>query len=90
MSDLQKSFAKSKLAKLPPEPPPILDETAEENEHESTPASTETHEHDDDSSSASSVSSTGTVVPSASQQLFARSGRECVLFFFPAHFIMHI
>ncbi|KAL4740995.1 protein phosphatase methylesterase 1 [Aspergillus similis] len=31
MSDLQKSFAKSKLAKLPPEPPPIPECTADED-----------------------------------------------------------
>ncbi|KAL4884356.1 Alpha/Beta hydrolase protein [Aspergillus karnatakaensis] len=55
MSDLQKLFAKSKLAKLPPEPPPIPDTLQEENE--------------DDSGS-----STETVTPSPTRQLFARPG----------------
>lgn len=32
MSDLQKSFAKSKLAKLPPEPPPIPESVADEDD----------------------------------------------------------
>ncbi|KAK2737042.1 Protein phosphatase methylesterase 1 [Myotisia sp. PD_48] len=59
MSDLQKSFAKSRLANLPPEVPFF-------DEHES---------HDDDSSSASSTSSTGTVVPSPTQHLFERPAR---------------
>ncbi|KAJ9199777.1 hypothetical protein DTO164E3_139 [Paecilomyces variotii] len=69
MSDLQKSFAKSRLARLPPEPPPIFDEAQED-----ALASHQQHEggHEDDSSSASSASSTGTVVPSPSQHLFAR------------------
>ncbi|KAL5332777.1 Alpha/Beta hydrolase protein [Aspergillus crustosus] len=56
MSDLQKSFAKSKLAKLPLEPPPIPDTLAEENEDDS------------------SASSTETVTPSPTKQLFARPG----------------
>ncbi|PYH99999.1 protein phosphatase methylesterase [Aspergillus ellipticus CBS 707.79] len=62
MSALQKSFAKSKLAKLPLEPPngPSMQPLDEEASH------------DDDSSS---VSSTGTVIPSPSRQLFARPGR---------------
>ncbi|KJK63169.1 MhpC [Aspergillus parasiticus SU-1] len=55
MSELQKSFAKAKLAKLPPEAPPF---------------SMHPHRDEDDSESASS---TGTVVPSPSRQLFARS-----------------
>ncbi|KAE8387677.1 Alpha/Beta hydrolase protein [Aspergillus alliaceus] len=54
MSELQKSFAKAKLAKLPPEAPPIP-----------------MHPRDEDDSE--SASSTGTVVPSPSRQLFARS-----------------
>ncbi|PYI00905.1 protein phosphatase methylesterase [Aspergillus sclerotiicarbonarius CBS 121057] len=62
MSELQKSFAKSRLAKLPLQPPtgPSMHPLDEEVSH------------DDDSSSASS---TGTVVPSPSRQLFARPGR---------------
>ncbi|KAL4915747.1 Alpha/Beta hydrolase protein [Aspergillus aurantiobrunneus] len=55
MSDLQKSFAKSKLAKLPPEPPPIPEALAEED--------------------GDSASSTETVTPSPTKQLFARPGR---------------
>ncbi|KOC12980.1 carboxylesterase-mitochondrial 37S ribosomal protein YmS2 [Aspergillus flavus] len=55
MSQLQKSFAKAKLAKLPPEAPPF---------------SMHPPRDEDDSESASS---TGTVVPSPSRQLFARS-----------------
>ncbi|KAJ5339895.1 hypothetical protein N7452_006623, partial [Penicillium brevicompactum] len=61
MSDLQKSFAKSKLAKFPPEAPmeePMIEEAWESG------------------SSASSVSSTGTAVPSPTRQLFARAGRR--------------
>jgi protein phosphatase methylesterase 1 len=51
MSDLARTFAKSKLSSLPPEPPLFEDRP-------SGP------EDDGDSSSASSLSSTGTVVPS--------------------------
>lgn len=80
MSDLQRSFAKAKLAGLPfepPLPPNALQEQYEEDEEgenddlkplpESIP--------DDDSSSASSASSassTGTIRPSPSKHLFAR------------------
>lgn len=69
MSDLQRAFAKAKLASLPPEPPMILDmeEEGEENDNFG-----EMQSHDDDSSSASSASSTGTIRPSASKHLFAR------------------
>ncbi|KAL1846219.1 Protein phosphatase methylesterase 1 [Paecilomyces lecythidis] len=69
MSDLQRSFAKSRLARLPPEPPPIFDEAQED-----ALAGYQRQDggHDDDSSSASSASSTGTVVPSPSKHLFAR------------------
>ncbi|KAF7592963.1 carboxyl methyl esterase [Aspergillus hancockii] len=58
MSELQKSFAKAKLARLPPEAPPIFD-------------APEMHPRDEDDSE--SASSTGTVVPSPSRQLFARA-----------------
>jgi protein phosphatase methylesterase 1 len=58
MSDLQKSFAKSKLAKLPPEPPPIPEYPSEE----------------DDRDDGDSNSSTETVTPSPTKQLFARPG----------------
>ncbi|KAL4944012.1 hypothetical protein BDV06DRAFT_120035 [Aspergillus oleicola] len=54
MSDLQKSFAKSKLSKLPPEPPPIPESLPEED--------------------GDSASSTDTVTPSPTKQLFARPG----------------
>ena len=79
MSDLQRSFAKAKLAGLPlapPPPPGILQEEYEEEDDENDdlkplPESTP----DDDSSSASSASSassTGTIRPSPSKHLFAR------------------
>ncbi|PGH07216.1 hypothetical protein AJ79_06320 [Helicocarpus griseus UAMH5409] len=76
MSDLQKSFVKSKLARLPPEVP-VFDEMSEEREdaHDGNIASVYHEQHDDDSSSASSASSTGTIKPSASQNLFARAPR---------------
>ncbi|KAL4929291.1 putative ribosomal protein/carboxylic ester hydrolase (Ppe1) [Aspergillus undulatus] len=54
MSDLQKSFAKSKISKLPPEPPPIPESLPEED--------------------GDSASSTDTVTPSPTRQLFARPG----------------
>ncbi|KAK2875199.1 Protein phosphatase methylesterase 1 [Arthroderma sp. PD_2] len=67
MSDLQKSFAKSRLARLPPEVP-VFDELSEGQVKSEVYS-----EHlEDDSSSASSTSSTGTIVPSASQKLFER------------------
>ncbi|TRX98215.1 hypothetical protein FHL15_000860 [Xylaria flabelliformis] len=66
MSDLQKAWAKNRLGTMPAE-------TWEEEETDSVP---EMSEHfDDDSSSASSASSassTGTIIPSPSQNLFAR------------------
>ncbi|CAG7986582.1 unnamed protein product [Penicillium salamii] len=62
MSDLQKSFAKSKLAKLPPEVP-MEESNIPEDAWES-------------SSATSSVSSSGTAVPSPTRQLFARAGRQ--------------
>ncbi|OKO96375.1 Protein phosphatase methylesterase 1 [Penicillium subrubescens] len=62
MSDLQKSFAKAKLGKLPSEAPMYHSVNIPE-EH-----------HDEDGSSASSVSSTGTLMPSPTRNLFARRG----------------
>ncbi|KAJ5086115.1 Protein phosphatase methylesterase 1 [Penicillium argentinense] len=62
MSELQKSFAKSKLAKLPPEAPMFDTITHLEESRE------------EDGSSASSVSSTGTLMPSPTRHLFARTG----------------
>lgn len=52
MSDLAKSFAKTKLSSLPP-PDPLPEEPPD---------------YEDDSSSASSMSSTGTVMPSTTQR----------------------
>ncbi|KAK2807514.1 hypothetical protein FQN50_005382 [Emmonsiellopsis sp. PD_5] len=75
MSELQKSFAKSRLAKLPPEVP-VFDERDEEEEEDHANLAMLHEHHDDDSSSASSASSTGTVRPSPSQNLFARTPRE--------------
>ncbi|KAL9109629.1 MAG: hypothetical protein Q9187_008142, partial [Circinaria calcarea] len=80
MSDLQRAFAKAKLAGLPFEPPmpPDLVQGGEEEEE------AEVEERDDyfrplpnpmqedDSSSASSASSAGTIRPSPSKHLFAR------------------
>lgn len=67
MSDLQKSFAKSKLAKFPPEAPMPGSMSLSEDAWE-------------DDSSTSSLSSTGTMVPSPTRQLFARTGRRFVYF----------
>lgn len=66
MSDLQKAWAKAKLSTLD-----AFDEAHEEGAEEEDV----TAQGDDDSgsaSSASSASSTGTVVPSYGQGLFAR------------------
>jgi protein phosphatase methylesterase 1 len=65
MSDLQRSFVKAKLAKLPPEGP--MPESMNEDAWE-------------EGSSASSISSTGTLVPSPTRQLFARAGPRFVYF----------
>ncbi|RMD44822.1 hypothetical protein DV735_g287, partial [Chaetothyriales sp. CBS 134920] len=66
MSFLQRSFAKSILSNLPPDPIPRLDER---EETEDGIASTSP---DDSSSSASSVDSTDTVIPSSSRNLLER------------------
>lgn len=74
MSDLQRSFAKAKLAGLPfepPLPPAQDDERIEDDEFDEWKPSTDLAQ-DDDSSSASSASSTGTIIPSPSKNLFAR------------------
>ncbi|KAK6958144.1 Protein phosphatase methylesterase 1 [Daldinia eschscholtzii] len=66
MSDLQRAWAKNRLAALPPE-------SFDERDEDEADQVSELPEHpDDDSSSASSASSTGTVIPSPSQNLFAR------------------
>ncbi len=78
MSDLQRAFAKAKPSSYPAPMPPAApfieaDEEEEETDHFDVD-SAEPH-HDDDSSSASSASSassTGTIIPSQNQKLFAR------------------
>lgn len=77
MSDLQRSFAKAKLAGLPFEPPHQLYENDEEDQEEEMddlkPLPDATQDDDSSSaSSASSASSTGTIRPSPSKHLFAR------------------
>lgn len=71
MSDLQKAWVRNRLNGVPIEP---FDELDEEVAEESNNHVSELAEHiaDDDSSSASSASSTGTIIPSPSQNLFAR------------------
>ncbi|KXJ91955.1 Alpha/Beta hydrolase protein [Microdochium bolleyi] len=71
MSDLQKAWARNRFSGVPIEP---FDELDEEIADESNNHVSELPEHtfDDDSSSASSASSTGTIIPSPSQNLFAR------------------
>lgn len=77
MSDLQRSFAKAKLAALPFEPPLLLspeedDEKDQDDEYGDLRPSPDAAQDDDSSSSASSASSTGTIIPSPSKNLFAR------------------
>lgn len=68
MSDLQKAWAKKKMALGNAE---VFNESDEE-EGENGTISELPEGFDDDSSSASSASSTGTVVPTPSRNLFAR------------------
>ncbi|CAD6448176.1 72555e85-e420-45da-a363-bc983d8f01b0 [Sclerotinia trifoliorum] len=68
MSDLQRSFVKPKLPKFAP---PMFNEADEEEEID-VPGELPDLPVDDDSSSASSASSTGTIIPSSNQKLFAR------------------
>ena len=74
MSDLQRLFAKAKLAGLPFEPPlpPSFSEELEEEEDEDELQELPEPSPDEDSSSASSASSAGTIRPSPSKHLFAR------------------
>lgn len=77
MSDLQRSFAKAKLAGLPFELPLESNHLAEEEEDDEVDdlkPLPESNQDDDSSSasSASSASSTGTIRPSPSKHLFAR------------------
>ncbi|KAF7958641.1 hypothetical protein EAE96_002180 [Botrytis aclada] len=76
MSDLQRSFVKPKLPKFAPPEFNEADEEEEEEEEEEEgvdiPSELPDLPIDDDSSSASSASSTGTIIPSSNQNLFAR------------------
>lgn len=77
MSDLQRSFAKAKIAGLPsdpPIPPKQAHEEEEEDELDDLKPLPDPAQDDDSSSasSASSASSTGTIRPSPSKHLFAR------------------
>jgi protein phosphatase methylesterase 1 len=75
MSDLQRSFARAHLSKLPPSPPHILDANVTldaEDEEEDAVGDLRPGSPNDSSSSASSASSTGTVVPSPSRHLFEK------------------
>ena len=78
MSHLQRSFAKSKLASLPldpPLPPHTLAEDGhldEESDHLQPLAESIQDEDSSSASSASSASSTGTIKPLPSKHLFAR------------------
>lgn len=65
MSELQKSFAKAQLAKLPPEPIVVFDERDEEDDAAGLSLVSS-------ADSSSSASSTGTVKPSPSRNLFER------------------
>lgn len=69
MSDLQKAWAKKKMALGNAE---VFNELDEEEEELNGTISELPEGLDDDSSSASSASSTGTVVPTPSRNLFAR------------------
>lgn len=78
MSDLQRKWAKAKLKSA------IADNElneADEEDQGSDSVSDLPEIVDDDSSSASSASSTGTVIPSPGQRLFARpEGYRCLRF----------
>jgi protein phosphatase methylesterase 1 len=66
MSELQKAWAKSRLSAVTP------DAFDERDEDDSYIADLPEVPIEDDSSSASSASSTGTIIPSPSRNLFAR------------------
>ncbi|KAI1610314.1 protein phosphatase methylesterase 1 [Exophiala viscosa] len=72
MSDLQRAFARSHLARLPLDAPPVFDEREEHDESQDEVLPLPPESPNDSSSSASSTSSTGTIVPSPSQKLFER------------------
>lgn len=71
MSDLQRAWAKSKLGTVS-EPFMELEEEEEQEDQAGDPVPELPEHMDDDSSSASSMSSTGTIIPTPSQRLFAR------------------
>jgi protein phosphatase methylesterase 1 len=66
MSDLQRAWAKSRFVGVSP------DAFDEREEQDSYAADLPEIPIEDDSSSASSASSTGTIIPSPSRNLFAR------------------
>lgn len=69
MSDLQRAWAKAKYGISNDS----FDELQEEQDHDILPELPEPVDDDSSSaSSASSVSSTGTIIPSPNQKLFAR------------------
>jgi protein phosphatase methylesterase 1 len=72
MSELQRSFARAQLAKLPPDAPLTFDEREEDQEHQDEDDAEQNHTR---SASDSSASSTGTVVPSPTKHLFERPKR---------------
>ncbi|MCJ1283786.1 Protein phosphatase methylesterase 1 [Xylographa opegraphella] len=76
MSDLQRSFAKAKLAGLPFNPPlppgTLLEEDEDERELIPEPSPDDDSSSASSASSASSTGSTGTIKPSPSKHLFAR------------------
>lgn len=73
MSQLQRAFARVKLATFPSEFPMPESDLQEQDEEEDVSRELPEPILDDDSSSASSASSTGTIVPSLSKRRFARS-----------------
>jgi len=69
MSELQRHWAKAKLSNLPAD---TFNEEDEEQDTVGHLSDLQIEHPDDDSSSASSASSTGTVIPEISRNLFAR------------------
>jgi protein phosphatase methylesterase 1 len=83
MSDLQRSFAKAKLATFP-QPPVVYDEVEEEQADGIGELPEAVDDDSSSASSASSASSTGTIIPSSDQRLFARpQGFAALLTFNP-------
>lgn len=77
MSDLQRQFAKAKLASYPATIPVAahttpFNEADEEQETDYFDPEVPVDDDDSSASSASSASSTGTIIPSSNQKLFAR------------------